>query len=158
QAPFVATKSGAISEHLCYHFGKHLLPKRNKGGGEAGVESDEFRRNKHFMHYTEALYLLVSKPLFLTISISTRLSSALENAPLPFFLKPLTHMVANKVNGVYLHLNFAAYFASLEDHLKTSSGRYSCGKKPAEGDFMMMFLVEVCKSVSGLTRETVPFL
>ena len=52
QTPFVLAESGAIFEYLCAHFGKQLIPARG-ASGEIGVESEEFRRNRYFMHYAE---------------------------------------------------------------------------------------------------------
>jgi hypothetical protein len=55
QAPFVLAESGAIFEYLCDHFGKRLIPPRVKPDleGKIGAETEEFRRNRYFMHYAE---------------------------------------------------------------------------------------------------------
>ncbi|TVY57845.1 Glutathione S-transferase [Lachnellula suecica] len=52
QETFVLAESGAIFEYLCAHFGKHLIPTRDLQG-RVGEESEEFRRNRYFMHYSE---------------------------------------------------------------------------------------------------------
>jgi glutathione S-transferase len=55
QAPFVLAESGAIFEYLCENFGKHLIPARTLPDQDQkpGFESEEFRRNRYFMHYAE---------------------------------------------------------------------------------------------------------
>lgn len=55
QPSFVLAESGAIFEYLCAHFGKHLIPARAPPEleGHIGVETEEFRRNRYFMHYAE---------------------------------------------------------------------------------------------------------
>jgi glutathione S-transferase len=55
QAPFVLAESGAIFEYLCDHFGKRLIPPRVNPEleGKIGAETEEFRRNRYFMHYAE---------------------------------------------------------------------------------------------------------
>jgi glutathione S-transferase len=55
QAPFVLAESGAIFEYLCDHLGKRLIPPRviPELEGKIGAETEEFRRNRYFMHYAE---------------------------------------------------------------------------------------------------------
>lgn len=55
QAPFVLAESGAIFEYLCENFGKQLIPARvvPELEGNIGAETEEFRRNRYFMHYAE---------------------------------------------------------------------------------------------------------
>jgi len=53
--PFVLAESGAIFEYFCENFGKTLIPARTSPEmkGQVGVETEEFRRNRYFMHYAE---------------------------------------------------------------------------------------------------------
>jgi glutathione S-transferase len=55
QAPFVLAESGAIFGYLCDHFGRRLIPPRVNPEleGKIGAETEEFRRNRYFMHYAE---------------------------------------------------------------------------------------------------------
>ncbi|TVY49360.1 Glutathione S-transferase [Lachnellula occidentalis] len=151
QAPFVLAESGAIFEYLCTHFGKHLIPARGGEGGN-GIESEEFRRNRYFMHYAEG-------SLMSLVAIAAVMSS-IKEAPLPFFIKPITRMITSKVDEVFLTPNFETHFEFLEGQLETSphGGSYLCGKDIMEADFLMMFPVESCKSMAALTPGKFPLL
>ena len=85
---------------------------------------------------------------------------AIENAPVPFFLKPITRGIANKVYDAFLHPNLAAHFAFLESELASApdSGDYFCGELSAV-DFLMIFPLEAAPGrVPNLSKESHPKL
>ncbi|TVY94094.1 Glutathione S-transferase [Lachnellula willkommii] len=151
QAPFVLAESGAIFEYLCAHFGKHLIPAEG-GEEENGIESEEFRRNRYFMHYAEGslMSLLLVAAVMLNI----------KKAPVPFFIKPITRMITSRIDEAFLNPSFETHFEFLEGQLKTSphGGPYLCGKEVTEADFLMMFAVELCQSWAALTSVKFPKL
>lgn len=54
--PLILAESGVITEYLCEHFGgEKLTPKRypEDKEGQVGGETEEWMRNRYFMHYSE---------------------------------------------------------------------------------------------------------
>lgn len=84
----------------------------------------------------------------------------IKNAPVPFFIKPITSMITSKINESFLKPSFQTHFTFLEGQLKTSpgSGSYLCGKYVTEADFLMIFPIEACKSWASLTPDEFPKL
>ena len=84
----------------------------------------------------------------------------IQNAPVPFFIKPITKGVAAKIYSGFLGPNFKTHFTFLEDQLKTSpeNGRYLCGPKLTGADILLSFPLIAGKGRSGLTKEDYPTL
>jgi glutathione S-transferase len=78
----------------------------------------------------------------------------------PFFVRPVTNGVANKLSGFFLEPNFKTHYAFLEEQLKTSpdNGQYLCGKDLTAADILMSYPLEAGKSRSGMTKETNPLV
>ncbi|KAI9932304.1 hypothetical protein ASPWEDRAFT_39814 [Aspergillus wentii DTO 134E9] len=136
--PMVLAESGLITEYLCDHFGgERLVPKRYVDGkeGQLAGETEEWMRYRYFMHYAEGSLM----PLL----VMQLVMQSIRDAPIPFFLKPITHIVASKVEQAFLNRNHAAHFAFLEDQLKTApnGGKYLCGKDLTAADILMSFPV-----------------
>ena len=74
----------------------------------------------------------------LTFSILT----AIRNAP-PFFVRPITGMVASQVENHFLNRNIDGNLAFLEEQLRTSpeGGEYICGKELTAADILLSFPV-----------------
>lgn len=175
-APFVLAETGSIFEYLCRNFGQHFIPAITAAGLPAttGAESEEFRRNRYFMHYAEGnlmslltvaavmLSMQFPKDNFLpTISMAIALMIPdIKNAPGPISIKPITSMITSKIDDSFLGPSFQTHFNFLEDQLKTSphGGPYLCGKDVAEADFIMIFPIELCKSWADLTPSKFPKL
>jgi glutathione S-transferase len=178
QAPFVLAESAAIFEYLCDNFGKHLIPGRVAPGNEgiAGAESEEFRRYRYFMHYSEGSLMSLLAIAAVMSSKYPKIASQvspyrftfgaslttldIKNAPVPFFVKPITRMITSRMDEVFLHPSFQTHFHFLEGQLKTSpdGGSYLCGSDITAADFLMIFPVEFSKSMAGLTSEKFPKL
>ena len=63
--PLVLAESGLIVEYLVDHFGRDLVPRRYPEGqeGQIGRETEEWLRNRYYMHYSEGtimVYILVT--------------------------------------------------------------------------------------------------
>jgi glutathione S-transferase len=82
----------------------------------------------------------------------------LRNAPVPFFIKPITSMIVGKLETVYLEPTFRTHFGFLEEQLASSpeGGEYLCGKDLTAADILMSFPVEAATIRLGLTKETKP--
>ena len=84
----------------------------------------------------------------------------IRNAPVPFFIRPVTNSVANRVSSLFLEPNFKTHYAFLEEQLKSSpdSGEYLCGKHITAADILMSFPLEAGQSRSGMSREQCPLM
>ncbi|KAH2012535.1 hypothetical protein KXV97_008219 [Aspergillus fumigatus] len=138
--PLVLAESGVIMEYLCDHFGGDklkLVPQRYAAGKEGQVdgETEEWMRYRYYMHYTEGSFMP-----FLVMQL---VMDSIRNAPVPFFIKPLTGMVASKVEQAFVTPNLTSHFEFLEDQLKTvpGGGPYLCGKELTAADIMISFPV-----------------
>ncbi|GAB7366892.1 hypothetical protein MBLNU230_g1253t2 [Neophaeotheca triangularis] len=133
--PRIIAESGAMTEYLCEYFAPHLIPKRYREGmeGQIGGESEEWMRYRFFMHYAEGSLMSL---MLISVFIDQIAAS-----PVPFFIKPVTRGIADKVYNLYLTDNFAAHFAFLNGQLETSpqGGEYLCGKELTAADIMLSF-------------------
>ncbi|KAF7350992.1 Glutathione S-transferase [Mycena sanguinolenta] len=138
-------ESALIVEYLCEHFGPHLIPTKWKPGCEGKVagESEAYMRHRYFMHYAEGSLF----PLIFTWI----LANGIRNAPVPFFIRPITSRVSGYISTEYLDPNFATTFAFLEDQLASApdGGPYLCGNAITGADILMSFPVMVILSEMG---------
>ncbi|KAM3068717.1 bifunctional glutathione transferase/peroxidase [Clarireedia jacksonii] len=143
------------SVYLLDHFaqGTTLVPPRYKPNeeGQVGGETEEWMRYRHYMHYSEGSLMPV-----LVIGI---LMSALTSPSIPFFIRPLTGLVANKVHSAFLNNEYATHLSFLESQIKTSSGKYLCGDHLTAADIIMSFPLIAAREKSGVfTKEGYPEL
>lgn len=83
---------------------------------------------------------------------------SIKNAPVPFFIRPITNRVAGNIQSSFLEPNFATHFTFLEGQLKTSGGSYLCGPNLTGADIMLSFPLIAGGSRAGLTKEKYPTL
>ena len=57
----------------------------------------------------------------------------------PFFVRPISTLVANRILSSYLFPNAKKHFTMLNDQLKTSGGSYLCGDTLTAADILMSF-------------------
>ncbi|KAI9880239.1 MAG: hypothetical protein M1830_004583 [Pleopsidium flavum] len=138
--PLVIAESAFIIEYLTEHFGTWLAPKRYAEGkeGQIGGESEEWLRYRFFMHYAEDI----------------------RNSPVPFFIKPITGMIAGKLDSMFVQPNFKTNFSFLESQLASSpnSGEYLCGKELTGADILMSFPLGAARERAGLSVDKYPKL
>ncbi|KAJ5266495.1 hypothetical protein N7478_009303 [Penicillium angulare] len=137
--PMVLAESGAIVEYLCDHFGKvkpSLVPERYVAGreGQVGGEREEFIRYRYFMHYVEGSLM--------PFLVMTLVNDTLRKSP-PFFVRPITGIVASQIEAQFLTRNVEGNLAFLEDQLKTApeGGPFICGKVLTAADILLSFPV-----------------
>ncbi|KAJ5157953.1 uncharacterized protein N7500_007604 [Penicillium coprophilum] len=137
--PLVLAESGAIVEYLCDHFGSvrpTLVPQRYIAGNEdkVGGETEEWMRYRYFMHYVEGSLM--------PFLVMTLVNDSIRNAP-PFFVRPITNIVASQVENQFLTRNVEGNLAFLEEQLRTSpeGGEFICGKELTAADIMLSFPV-----------------
>ncbi|KIW31045.1 uncharacterized protein PV07_02729 [Cladophialophora immunda] len=152
--PVVLAESAAIVEYFCDYYGKSttLVPTRYQEGkdGKIGGETESWLRYRMFMHYAEGSLM----PLMLLSLIV----GSIRNAPVPFFIKPITNSVAGKVESSFLQRNMKNHYDFLESQLATSpdAGDYLCGKDATAADIMLSFPLEAGQSRSGFTQSQYP--
>jgi glutathione S-transferase len=155
--PIVLAESAAICEYLCDHFAPHLVPTRWREGceGKVGGETEQWLRYRFYMHYAEgSLMSLLMIAMFMgskffpatssysqTISRLTDRKPDIRDSPVPFFIKPVTRGIADKVDNLYLNDNFATHFGFLESQLASSpdNGEYLCGASLTAADILMSY-------------------
>ena len=171
EKPLVIAESAAIVEYLCDYYGKWLVPKRYREGKEdqIGGESESWTRYRFFMHYAEGSIMpLMLMALIVASKAYQHVSSVfcayhcldIKNSPVPFFIKPITNAIANKINTLFLEPNFKNHYQFLENQLATSpdGGEYLCGREITGADILMEFPLVAGAERSGRTKEAYPKL
>ncbi|KAJ5247730.1 hypothetical protein N7468_002713 [Penicillium chermesinum] len=137
--PLVLAESGAIVEYLVDHFGKTkptLVPERYVAGreGQVGGETEEWMRYRYFMHYVEGSLM--------PFLVMTLVNDTIRNSP-PFFVRPITSIVASQVESNFLTRNVEGNLEFLEERLKTApdGGPFICGKNLTAADILLSFPV-----------------
>ncbi len=117
-------ESGAIIEYLVWNYARdRLLP-------EPG--SADHRQYTYWMHFAEGSLMppLVMKLVF----------DKVRSAPVPFFLKPVTHGIADKVMSSFVGPNIRNNMDFIERHL--ASQAWFAGAQMTGADFQMSFPLE----------------
>ncbi|WYZ35765.1 hypothetical protein EsH8_X_000412 [Colletotrichum jinshuiense] len=139
--PLRLAESGYITQYLADHFGHRrpgLVPPRWREGheGRVGGETEAYARYQYLLHYVEGSFfpLLVQ---FILINI-------LKSDNVPFFIRPITAPVANKIFAVALHPTVQKHLAMLEGFLKTApgatgNGAFLCGPQLTAADILISF-------------------
>lgn len=154
--PVIIAESAFIVEYLLDHFsnGSTLLPKRYREGqeGKAGGETETWLRFRYFMHYAEGSLMSYLIVLLVTTQI--------KGAPVPFFIRPITNGIANKVQENFVMPNLKTHFSFLEGQLASSpdGGKYLCGPHLTGADILLSFPLIAGRGRSGLTKEAYPKL
>ncbi|KAF2827920.1 glutathione transferase [Ophiobolus disseminans] len=147
-------ESETIVDYVCEHFGKHMIPQRYPEGKEGvlGAENEEFMRYRFLMDYTEGS--------FFTLLMIGLIMRKIKNAPVPFFLKPITRGIANNVETTFLNPELTKHCTFLEDYLTKSSsnGEFFCGNSISGADIMMHFALEGATQRVPLSETSYPKL
>ncbi|PYI20601.1 hypothetical protein BO99DRAFT_330518 [Aspergillus violaceofuscus CBS 115571] len=151
QPPLILAESAAIIEYLVDHFlppgaehipGQLTLPPRWTAGREnhpAG-ETAAWLRYRYLMHYAEGslMPVVVTRILmdgeapssFLRLFLKGRClwhGRVVQNAPAPFFVKPVLGIVPAIVNKEYTRPNLETHFGFLEGLLEGTAGAGEAG-------------------------------
>lgn len=133
--PIVLAETGFIAEYLSEHFGQGttLLPKRYQDGldGKIGGETEEWMRYHYFLHYNEGSFM---GPLIMAM-----IFGALKSPKVPFFVRPITSMIANQLFAAVVFPSTKSHLEFLENQLTTSGGDYLCGKNLTAADIVISF-------------------
>ncbi len=133
--PVILAESGFIVQYLSEHFGKDttIIPKRYREGqeGKAGGETEAWMRWQYYLHFAEG-------SMMSTFLIGMVLN-ALKSPQVPFFIRPITSLVANKIIAGRVYPNIKGQLGFLEQQLTTSGGNYLCGEHLTSADILLSF-------------------
>lgn len=150
----IVTESETILDYVCDHFGPNLVPRRYPEGkdGVLGTETESWMRHKFIMGYAEGS--------FLTPLIVSLITAGIRSAPVPFFLRPITNGIANKVDASYTTPELTNHLDFLETYLKESpsKGDYFCSENLTPADIMIHFALEGAIKKKACTEATYPTL
>jgi len=90
--------------------------------------------------------------------ISRLTVTGIRSSPVPFFIKPITNGVAEKIDSGFLRPNLKTHYDFLEGQLQTSpdEGNFLCGKAITAADIMLSFPLQAGQSRTGFTKEDYP--
>jgi glutathione S-transferase len=128
-------ESGAIIEYLMYEYDDGRL--RPQDG------TDERLAYNYWLHYAEGT--------FAPLMILSLVLSRIEEAPMPFFLRPVAKGIAQKVRDAYLDANVRRNLEFMDATLKDS--RWFCGNVFTAADVQMSFALEAAEARTTLTDE-----
>ncbi|KAF7172387.1 hypothetical protein CNMCM5623_004589 [Aspergillus felis] len=155
--PTVLAESGVIIEYFLDHFGgpnTRLVPERYQPGreGQLGGETESWMRYRYYMHYVEG-------SLMSPIQVQLIMNS-IKNAPVPFFIKPITRLITGKVSAEFLDRELRTHFGFLEDQLASApeEGPFLCGSQLTAADIQMSLAVIAALNLSIIPRREYPRL
>ncbi|KAL1880725.1 bifunctional glutathione transferase/peroxidase [Diaporthe australafricana] len=133
--PVVLAESGFIFQYLCEHFaqGKSVVPKRWKDGQEGKLfgETEGWMRYSYLLHYAEGS--------FMPILVMYLVLSALKSNQVPFFVRPISSAIANRIISMMVFPNVKRHLAFLEQQLETSGGDFLTGPDLTAADILMSY-------------------
>ncbi|KAI1082180.1 glutathione S-transferase [Whalleya microplaca] len=139
--PVILAESGFITQYLSEHFGEGttMMPKRWKDGqeGKAGGETTEWLRWQYLLHYVEGSLM----PMLVMAMVMGRI----KGPAVPFFIRPITALVANQIFARMVFPNAKAHLGLLEQQLETSGGDYLCGPNLTSADVLLSFALITSK-------------
>ncbi|KAK4575095.1 bifunctional glutathione transferase/peroxidase [Recurvomyces mirabilis] len=175
--PIVLAETGLITEYVCDYFAPHLVPKRYQEGkeGQIGGETEEWIRNRFFMHYAEGslmglllICLIIDREPLPTLAshnsesiLTDTMTEIGDNPQTPFFIKPITRAIASRVYAAFLTQSLKTHFTFLESQLATSpnNGRFLCGSELTAADIIMSFpLLSAVRVAKKITKVDYPKL
>ncbi|KAK9574799.1 bifunctional glutathione transferase/peroxidase [Aspergillus fumigatus] len=85
---------------------------------------------------------------------------AVRDAPVPFFIKPITGFITGKVSAEFLDQELRTHFRFLEDQLASApeNGPFLCGSRLTAADIQMSIPVIAALNLSIIPREEYPRL
>ena len=128
-------ESGAIIEYL--------VGKYDDGRLKPADGTPPQRAYTYWLHYAEGSFA----PLMLMSLVMARI----EDAPVPFFLKPVTRGIAAKVRDGYLAPNVQRNLDFLEATLGEST--WFCGEQFTAADVQMSFALEAAEVRTNLAED-----
>lgn len=131
----VLAESGVIIEYLAGRYGNgRLVP---------AADSPEKLRYTYWLHYAEGSMM----PPLLMLLIFNRL----EQAPMPFFAKPIARAISRNVKSSFIEPNLKRHLDYLEAELGKSA--WFAGSEFSAADIQMSFPLEAASVRGGLDQS-----
>jgi len=131
-------ESGAIVEYLVHTYGPHLKP--NEG-------SANYWQYQYWMHFSEGSLM---PPMLISLVFTQ-----LQKAPMPFFIKPVAKMIAQKTMDSFVSPNLKSILGFINHHLAENT--WFCGDEISGADFQMSFPLEAAMS-RGIINDNYPHI
>jgi len=136
----VLAESGAIIDYLGYKYGVgKWVPRRN---------SKKYQPYMYWLQYAEGSLM---SPLLLKIVFDK-----VKSSPMPFFIKPIAHGIANKVMSSFVTPNIVSHFNYVESHL--AENEYFAGDAITGADIQMSFPLEASVAKGAITESSHPHM
>ena len=135
----IIAESGAIVEYLMQTYGETSSLITPEYG------SQEERIYRYWLHFSEGSFM---PPLLLRL-----IFDRIKKAKVPFFVKPVTKAVANKVLSEFVNPNIQRLLDLIETSLKDK--KWFLGDQLSGADIQMSFPLETCLAC-GLIDENYP--
>ncbi|PWY76122.1 glutathione S-transferase [Aspergillus sclerotioniger CBS 115572] len=157
--PIILAETSPIMAYLIEHFANEekrntLVPEKWIPGKEGmlGGETEEWMRWRYFDSYVEGSLMGTTQVRLVF--------DAVKNAPLPFFIKPVTNLITSKVNAEFLDGEFRTHFGFLENQLATppGGGGYICGRELTTADIQLSVPLAVALGLGVVPRGEFPLL
>ena len=135
----VLVESGAIIEYLMQNYGKNsslIIPKTG---------SQQERDYRYWLHFSEGSLM---SPLLLRL-----IFHRIKTTPVPFFVKPITKAIANKVLSEFVNPNIDRLLDFIDTSLKGK--QWFLGDQLSGADIQMSYPLEASVA-SGLIDEQYP--
>lgn len=129
----VLAESGAIIEYLVNKYGNGRL--------KPSTEKDSVRYS-YWLHFAEGSAMT---PLILSL-----IFNKIENAPMPFFAKPIAKTISASVKTAYINPNLKDTFEFMEAELNKSL--WFAGEEFSAADIIMSFPIEAVQD-RGLLKD-----
>jgi len=130
-------ESGAIIDYLVRRYAKdQLIPQE---------DSAEFRAYQYWMHYSEGSLM---PPLLMRM-----LFDKVKTSPMPFFIKPVAKMIADKVLSTFVNPEISLNMGYVDQYL--SEHQWFTGEQLSGADFQMSFPLEASVA-SGTLGDKYP--
>lgn len=89
--------------------------------------------------------------------------TGIKEAPVPFFIKPITKRVGGNIDDLFVDQNLETHFSFVESQLASvpagadgKPGDFLCGDKLTGADIMMSYPLEAAQARGGLTKDRFP--
>lgn len=136
QTGVTLAESGAIIEYLVDTYGTQYKPEKT---------SEQYWQYVYWMHFSEGSLM---PPMLISLVFTQ-----IQKAPMPFFIKPVAKMLAEKTMASFVSPNLKSLLSFIDDHLKANT--WFCGEALSGADFQMSFPLEAANS-RGIINEAYP--
>ena len=131
-------ESGAIIEYLISQYGPQFKPEQ---------ASEQYWQYLYWLHFSEGSLMppMVMRLVFMKM----------KTAPMPFYIKPVAKMLADKVMQSFVSPNIRNQLKYIEAHLANHT--WFCGDQLTGADFQMSFPLEASVA-RGLIGDDYPHI